>query len=96
MDNQSQKDFSCNSEVFNMTKNVDRADILEYIKAHNPISIWDLAKEFKINRNILYNILRDFAYSGLIKTRIRTSKNKKRARYIYYNSKKLRYADNGF
>ena len=90
-----QKTLFCNPGAFEGLLGVDKTAILEVIRKKSPISIRSLNKEFKIDANSLYHILRDFSYAGLIKTRIRTNKNKKSERFIYYNLKKSRYAYDG-
>jgi len=87
MENTTTNDNYANPDVLDTAKNINRTDILEYINSNSPISIWDLAKQFKINRNMLYFILRDFQFAGLIKTKLKINESNKQLRMIYYNKK---------
>ncbi len=86
--NESEKSFFLNSDMFNIVKNKSPVEILEYIKTHSPISIWDLSKKLEVNRNQLYYLLRNFEFAGLIKSRLRVNKSNHKVRMIYYNLKK--------
>lgn len=88
MTNNTNNEFFSNLNMFNISENSNRTDILEYIKTHSPISIWDLVKQLKINRNTLYFAIRDFEFAGLIKTKLKMSKQNRKVRIIYYNQSK--------
>jgi predicted ArsR family transcriptional regulator len=71
----------------NINENLPSAEILDYIKEHYPINIWDIAKAFNINRNQLYFLLRDFQTAGLVQSKMAVNKNNRMIRMIYYNEK---------
>ena len=51
-------------------KNYDYEKILEYIKQHQPISIYKLAKDLNAPYSSMYNIIRDLELIKKVKTRI--------------------------
>lgn len=88
MDNSIQNNVSAKLDMFNPYKKAHPTEVLDFIKNNSPISIWDLCKKLELNRNTAYFLLRDFEFSGLIKSKIKTNKDNRRVRMIYYNKKK--------
>jgi len=86
--------FFKNPDMFNVYKKTNPVEVLEFIKLNSPISIWDLTKKLDINRNTLYSILRDFQFSGLIRSELITNEHNRHVRMIYYNKNKECENDN--
>lgn len=68
--------------------NSNRVIILEYIKGNSPISVWDLAKALSIARSTIYYAIRDFEFSGLIKTYTKVNESNRALRMIKYKGVK--------
>jgi len=79
------------NNIFNIYKNdrsihqnirsngkIDRNKVLNYIRGHSPINIYELAKDLKINYNSAWSIVKGFEIAGLIIISDKTSdKNRK-------------------
>ncbi len=79
--------FFSNTILFNTYNKINPVRVLEYIKSHTPITIWDLSKDLEINRNTLYYFLRDLELTGVIRTKISINKKNRAVRLVYYNKK---------
>jgi len=85
--NQSQKDFFCNSDMFSLFQNVNPNEVLSIIKEYKEISIYDLEKKSKVNRNTLYYLLRHLEFIGITKSKLKINKHNRTVRLISINKK---------
>lgn len=57
--------------------------LIDFIRKHSPISIWDLAKQTKHSHSKLYYILRDLEFAGVVHSKIQLNKNNRSVRMVY-------------
>lgn len=85
------KTFSFNSDPSNtfQRRTVERVtevnNLIDFVRKHSPISIWDLGKETGISHSKLYYLLRDLEFSGVIYSKILTNEKNRVVRMIYIN-----------
>lgn len=87
MTNSKEKEFFVESNLLNTFKNVDAVKVIEYVKIHEPVSIWTISKELGVNRNSLYYLLKHLEFVGVVKSKISVNKMNRCVRLIYYNKK---------
>lgn len=84
----SNKDFSFDSDMFSISQKFNPTEVLEFIQKYpKGVSMYDISKEMKINRNTLYYFLRNLEFSGVIKSKLKINENNRRVRLIFYNKK---------
>lgn len=85
----SNKTFFSNGDPSNtfQKRTVERVtevnNLIDFIRKHSPISIWDLGKETGISHSKLYYLLRDLEFSGVIYSKILTNEKNRVVRMVY-------------
>jgi predicted transcriptional regulator len=72
---------------------VDTNILLDYIREHQPVSMWAISKSLEIPNSSLYYRLRDLEFAGVIFSKIITNDKNRQVRMIYSSSKKKKTGD---
>jgi len=83
------KTFFSKSDMFKVSKKVNPAEVLEFIKGASPVSVWIICKKLELNRNTAYYLIRDLEFAGLIYTKLKTNEHNRKVRIVYYNKRQL-------
>ena len=87
MDNLSTEDNSANLDRFTLFKNINPNEVIDYIKLHSPISLYNLHKELGLNKNLIYYLIRHFEFLGVVYTKLKINDSNRKIRLVYYNKK---------
>ena len=57
--------------------------IINEIRNHSPIAMWDLCSLVSVSHSKLYYVIRDLEFAGVVYTKVKLNKNNRSSRMVY-------------